>query len=91
MKTIKDGNVDDITDKLTPRALTKCHTNALMMAMKVSKMAWSRGGGGGRQLPGILHIRKCWSNECVLFQMPTSLFYFYSILSRPVPVKSINV
>ncbi|XP_078372504.1 uncharacterized protein LOC144656151 isoform X2 [Oculina patagonica] len=36
MKTIKDGNVDDITDKLTPRALTKCHTNALMMAMKVN-------------------------------------------------------
>lgn len=36
MKTIKEGDIDDITDKLTPRALTKCHTNALLMAMKVS-------------------------------------------------------
>lgn len=36
MKCIKEGDVDDITEKLTPRALTKCHTNALLMAMKVS-------------------------------------------------------
>ena len=35
-KTLKEGDVDDITDKLTPRALTKCDTNALLMAMEVS-------------------------------------------------------
>lgn len=32
-----EGDVDNITDKLTPRALTKCDTNALLMAMEVSR------------------------------------------------------
>ncbi|PFX18291.1 Short transient receptor potential channel 4 [Stylophora pistillata] len=35
-KTIKDGEFDEISDKLTPRALTKCNTNALLMAMEVN-------------------------------------------------------
>ncbi|XP_027049845.1 short transient receptor potential channel 5-like [Pocillopora damicornis] len=35
-KTIKDGDFDEISDKLTPRALTKCNTNALLMAMEVT-------------------------------------------------------
>ena len=35
-KTLQEGDVDDITDTLTPRALSKCSTNALLMAMEVS-------------------------------------------------------
>lgn len=34
-KTIKDGNFDKISAQLTPRDLTKCSTNALLMAMEV--------------------------------------------------------
>ena len=37
-KTIEEGDVDDIADKLTPRALTKCNTNALLMAMEVGDL-----------------------------------------------------
>lgn len=32
---LKNGNFDDITRTLTPRALTKCNTNTLRMAMEV--------------------------------------------------------
>ena len=35
MDTIERGDVEDITDRLNPRALTKCKTNTLYMAMKV--------------------------------------------------------
>ena len=35
-KSLKKGKVDEITDKITPRTLTKCNTNALLMAMEVS-------------------------------------------------------
>ena len=35
MKTIEKKDVEEITEKLTPRALTKCKTNTLYMAMKV--------------------------------------------------------
>ena len=35
-KSLKKGKFDDITDKITPRTLTKCNTNALLMAMEVS-------------------------------------------------------
>ncbi|KAJ7393952.1 hypothetical protein OS493_003621 [Desmophyllum pertusum] len=35
-KIIKEGNIDDITDKLTPKALTKCDTNALLTAMETN-------------------------------------------------------
>ena len=34
-KTLKEGDIDDITDMLTPKALTKCDNNALLMAMEV--------------------------------------------------------
>jgi len=37
-KTIKRGDIDEISSKLTPRALTKCNKNALLMAMEVGKM-----------------------------------------------------
>ena len=33
--TIKTGEVEEITRELNPRALTKCKTNTLRMAMKV--------------------------------------------------------
>ena len=35
MNTIETEHVEKITDKLNPRALTKCKTNTLYMAMKV--------------------------------------------------------
>lgn len=35
MNAIKKGNIDDITEKLTPKALTKCKNNALLTAMEV--------------------------------------------------------
>ena len=35
MDTIKRGDVEEITERLNPRALTKCKTNTLYMAMKV--------------------------------------------------------
>ena len=35
MKMIKTGDVEQITDRLNPRALTKCKSNTLYMAMKV--------------------------------------------------------
>ncbi|CAH3165027.1 unnamed protein product, partial [Porites evermanni] len=35
-KTLQEGDVDDITDTLTPRALTKCDANALLMAMEAN-------------------------------------------------------
>ncbi len=35
-KTLDEGDVDDINEKLSPKALTKCDTNALLMAMEVS-------------------------------------------------------
>ncbi|KAL9984284.1 hypothetical protein ACROYT_G006559 [Oculina patagonica] len=35
-KTIKDGDFDKISAQLTPRALTKCNTNALLMAMETN-------------------------------------------------------
>ena len=38
MATIKNGDVEKITDKLNPRALTKCKTNTLYMAMQVDDM-----------------------------------------------------
>ena len=34
-RTLRKGDIDDITDLLSPRALTKCDTNALLMAMEV--------------------------------------------------------
>lgn len=30
-----EGNIDDIIEIVTPKALTKCDTNALLMAMEV--------------------------------------------------------
>ncbi|XP_044172678.1 uncharacterized protein LOC114966353 [Acropora millepora] len=36
MDTIERGDVEEITDRLNPRALTKCKTNTLYMAMKAS-------------------------------------------------------
>ena len=35
MAAIKRGDVEEITDRLNPRALTNCETNTLYMAMKV--------------------------------------------------------
>ena len=35
IETIKTEDVEEITRELNPRALTKCKTNALKMAMKV--------------------------------------------------------
>ena len=35
-KSLKKGKFDGIPDKITPRTLTKCNTNALLMAMEVS-------------------------------------------------------
>ena len=35
MRTIEREDVEKITDILNPRALTKCKTNTLYMAMKV--------------------------------------------------------
>ena len=35
MKTIETEDVEKITERLNPRALTKCKTNTLYMAMKV--------------------------------------------------------
>ena len=35
MDTIKSGDVEKITERLNPRALTKCKNNSLYMAMKV--------------------------------------------------------
>ena len=35
MNTIETGDVEKITERLNPRALTKCKTNTLYMAMKV--------------------------------------------------------
>ena len=35
MDTIVTGHVEEITDRLNPRALTKCKNNTLYMAMKV--------------------------------------------------------
>ena len=40
MYTIEKGDVEEITDRLNPRALTKCKTNTLYMAMKVHDI-WS--------------------------------------------------
>ena len=37
-RTLDEGDVDDINEKLSPKALTKCDTNALLMAMEVSSM-----------------------------------------------------
>jgi len=38
MDTIKKKDVEKITDSLNPRALTKCYTNTLYMAMQVDDM-----------------------------------------------------
>ena len=38
MDMIKTRDVEEITDKLNPRALTKCKTNTLYMAMQVDDM-----------------------------------------------------
>jgi len=38
MDTIKNEAVEKITDSLNPRALTKCYTNTLYMAMQVDDM-----------------------------------------------------
>lgn len=35
MYVIETGDVEEITERLNPRALTKCNTNTLYMAMKV--------------------------------------------------------
>ena len=35
MYAIETGDVDEITERLNPRALTKCKTNTLYMAMEV--------------------------------------------------------
>ena len=35
---MREGDVEDITDELTPRALTKCDTNSLLMAMEVGNI-----------------------------------------------------
>ena len=40
MYTIEKGDVEEITDRLNPRALTKCKTNTLYMTMKVHDI-WS--------------------------------------------------
>ena len=40
MNTIERGDVEEIADRLNPRALTKCRTNTLYMAMKVHDI-WS--------------------------------------------------
>ena len=40
MFTIERGDVEEITERLNPRALTKCKTNTLYMAMKVHDI-WS--------------------------------------------------
>ena len=37
IETIKTRDVEEITDRLNPRALTKCKTNTLYMAMKVRR------------------------------------------------------
>ena len=39
MDTIETEDVADITKKLNPRALTKCKTITLYMAMKVRELA----------------------------------------------------
>ena len=53
MDTIERGDVEEITDRLNPRALTKCKTNTLYMAMKVDDIyrpSWEGGGGESRHL-----------------------------------------
>ena len=35
METIERGDVEEITDRLNPRALTNCETNTFRMAMQV--------------------------------------------------------
>ena len=53
MHTIERGDVEEITDRLNPRALTKCKTNTLYMAMKVDDIyrpSWEGGGRESRQL-----------------------------------------
>jgi len=37
MYVIETGDVEEITDRLNPLALTKCKNNTLYMAMKVVK------------------------------------------------------
>lgn len=39
MNTIERGDVEEIADRLNPRALTKCKTITLYMAMKVRELA----------------------------------------------------
>ena len=36
METISSGNFEDIEKEITPRALQKCESNSLLMAMRVS-------------------------------------------------------
>ena len=55
MDTIERGDVEEITDRLNPRALTKCETNTLYMAMKVDaydiyRPSWEGGGRESRQV-----------------------------------------
>ena len=42
IETIKTRDVEEITDRLNPRALTKCKTNTLYMAMKVDILSLLR-------------------------------------------------
>ena len=35
---MREGDVEDITEELTPRALTKCYNNSLLMAMEVGNI-----------------------------------------------------
>ena len=50
MEKIKNEDVEKITDSLNPRALTKCYTNTLYMAMQVDDMMQSPGlEGRGRE------------------------------------------
>ena len=39
MYAIETGDVEEITERLNPRALTKCKTITLYMAMKVRELA----------------------------------------------------
>ena len=45
MNTIETGDVEEITDRLNPRALTKCKTNTLYMAMKVDEDSHAKRSG----------------------------------------------
>lgn len=56
MYVIETGDVEEITDRLNPLALTKCKNNTLYMAMKVVK-------NSSGKVPGYLTPKKSQSGN----------------------------